>query len=46
MKEVWIVGYYEDIVKVFSCAEKAYDFYREERAKEPRGLWIERWEVE
>jgi hypothetical protein len=46
MKEVWIIGYYEDIVKVFSCVEKAYDFYREEREKEPWGLWIERWEVE
>ena len=46
MKEVWIVGYCEDIIKVFSCAEEAYDFCRGEREKEPVGLWIERWEVE
>lgn len=46
MKEVWIVGLYDDIIKIFSSAEKAYDFYYLKKAEDLYGAWIKRYEVE
>jgi len=46
MKEVWIVGRYEDILKIFSSAGKAYDYYDFQRSLYSTSIWIKRYEVE
>lgn len=46
MKKVWIIGWYEEIVKVFDDENKAKEFYEAEMKEDPWGPWLECHDVE